>query len=82
MMTRGCLRHVFLIDNTRCLQAKAAEWEVLVASADKAKTEAASLEAQNQRLGDELDRLAEATGAKGTSGGQASAAELTAAVKA
>lgn len=57
---------------------------MLAASVEAAKAEAASLEAQNLRLGDELDRLAATSGgsknkpAKDT----VSAADLAAAVEA
>lgn len=62
-------------------QAKKAERETLVASSEALKAEAAALEAQNQRLGDELDRLAGKSGKK-KSGGMVDPAELAAAVKA
>lgn len=51
---------------------------------EAAKLEAASLESQNQRLGDELDRLADSSSGKNSKGkgkGGASAAELADAVK-
>lgn len=66
-------------------QAKESEWGVLTASVETAKAEAASLEAQNHRLGDELDRLAATSGAKSKNKpakDAVSAADLAAAVKA
>lgn len=65
-------------------QAKEAEWAALTASVEAAKAEAASLEAQNQRLGDELDRLAATSGSSKSkpTKDMVSAADLAAAVKA
>lgn len=64
-------------------QAKVAEWQALSASTEEIKAEAARLEAQNLKLGDELDRLAPtASPAKGKKAAAAAAAELAAAIKA
>lgn len=64
-------------------QAKVAEWQALSASTEDIRAEAARLEAQNLKLGDELDRLAPtASPSKGKKAAAAAAAELAAAVKA
>lgn len=60
-----------------------AEWHALSASTEEIKKEAARLEAQNHKLGDELDRLAPtASPAKSKKAAAAAAAELAAANKA
>ena len=65
-------------------QAKESEWGALTASLDAAKAEATSLEAQNHRLGDEVDRLAAASGGSKSKPAKdaVSAKDLAAAVKA
>lgn len=69
---------------TAAKEAKESEWGGMTAALETAKAEAASLEAQNHRLGDELDRLAATSGGSKSKPAKdaVSAADLAAAVKA
>lgn len=63
-------------------QAKITEWQALLASTEEIKAEAARLEAQNHKLGDELDRLApSASPAKDKKAAAAATAKLEVATK-